>query len=349
LAQRLTRGAPAPGSASELARALLSALSFAHARGLLHRDIKPANVFLQRLPDGEERLKLVDFGLAKVASAAAGGIDASLTRTGAVLGTPAYMSPEQIAGDPVDARSDVYSAGVVLFELLAGRLPFVGEPADQLRSHLAAAAPSLASVCSERSFAPELEALLCRALAKAPAERFADAGAMLNALEIVPQLGVSDQGHAADKVSDARAFAPTLMAEALPRANARVHAQSSARSAERSSWLARSLHALFLAGARALAAAALVVIAVALLVIYLSRHHELRRSDLERLRAGVAPRISALRDAADSALRAATAETVHAVDAAPPAPGRVDSASTTRNAVGAKAPATSKGNRHGKR
>jgi serine/threonine protein kinase len=280
LAQRLARGTLAPERAYELARALLSVLAFAHERGWLHRDIKPANLFLQRAPDGTERLKLLDFGLAKLTHAVPADTDPTLTRTGSVMGTPAYMSPEQIAGDPVDGRSDVYAAGVVLFEVLAGQLPFVGEPADQLRSHMLAPPPTLASTRPERVFRPELEVLLQRALQKLPAQRFADAGAMLSALEAVPQPWV------VSNTGTAPALTPSGIAERV-RGGASMGAggRPAQRSSPSTGWFARAVHALFLAGARALAALAMVVIVVALVAIYLAQHRELVRSDLPGLRA----------------------------------------------------------------
>ncbi|HWM44147.1 MAG TPA: serine/threonine-protein kinase, partial [Burkholderiales bacterium] len=96
---------------------LLAALAYAHEGGVVHRDLKPSNVFVLR--DGT--IKVVDFGLARIESS-------QLTETGAVLGTPAYMSPEQFLGLPVDARSDLFSVGVILYQMLTGDRPFTGSP-----------------------------------------------------------------------------------------------------------------------------------------------------------------------------------------------------------------------------
>jgi serine/threonine protein kinase len=121
----MTGRAMPPDRAIALAIQLFAALEHAHARAVVHRDLKPENVFVVRDEQGREQLKLVDFGLAKLAEGASTG--PALTRIGQVFGTPAYMSPEQALGETVDARTDIYSAGLILYELLAGRLPFVDD------------------------------------------------------------------------------------------------------------------------------------------------------------------------------------------------------------------------------
>jgi len=115
-------GAMPPERAGEIVRQIAEALSVAHDMGIVHRDLKPDNVMLAKFRDGSDCVKVVDFGIAKAA-----GVEAQkVTRTGLVIGTPEYMSPEQIAGDPLDGRSDIYSLGVVLFLLITGELPFRG-------------------------------------------------------------------------------------------------------------------------------------------------------------------------------------------------------------------------------
>lgn len=116
---------------------LLGALGAAHAAGFVHRDVKPANVFVLRAPDGETRVKLLDFGVVRALIRGGPG----LTRAGAAVGTPWYMSPEQIAGDPVDARADLWAVAVVLFYGLVGRLPFTAQNAPALAAQLLAGAP----------------------------------------------------------------------------------------------------------------------------------------------------------------------------------------------------------------
>jgi serine/threonine-protein kinase len=111
-----------PGLAVAIARQIADVLSYAHQPGLVHRDIKPANVLLTDDESGGLRVKVTDFGIAKAGS----GVGGDLTRTGIVLGTPKYLSPEQIRGDEPEARADLYSLGVVLFEMLTGTPPFVG-------------------------------------------------------------------------------------------------------------------------------------------------------------------------------------------------------------------------------
>src|SRR5262245_42900584 len=122
LAQRLQRGPLPLDRALQIIQQLLEALAFMHRSKLVHRDVKPSNVFLQRTRDGYDRVKVLDFGLAKFTAETAAS-DPTLTRDGAIVGTPAYMSPEQATGEEVDARSDVYTAGVIMFRTLSGRLP----------------------------------------------------------------------------------------------------------------------------------------------------------------------------------------------------------------------------------
>ncbi|HEY8428582.1 MAG TPA: serine/threonine-protein kinase [Sandaracinaceae bacterium] len=176
-----------PERALAIARQILRGLAFAHSKGIAHRDLKPANVFLQRMPDGSEHVKLLDFGLARMVQSDGQADDQpTLTKRGVVFGTPAYMSPEQASGGEADERSDVYSAGVLLFELLAGRRPFLGETrAELLRAHLTSPVPRLASVRPELRVKPELADLIDTAMAKEESERYADARDMLAALDAI--------------------------------------------------------------------------------------------------------------------------------------------------------------------
>jgi serine/threonine-protein kinase len=173
-----------PERALGIGRAVVAAVAYAHSRGLVHRDLKPANVFLTRAIDGGEAPRVLDFGLAKFLDEAPEG-GAVLTKTGAIMGTPAYMSPEQATGAKVDARADVYALGIVLFELVTGRRPFIGAPAELLRMHLLDELPTLASARPGLPFEADLEPILRRATAKSTSKRYADAGALLEALDAV--------------------------------------------------------------------------------------------------------------------------------------------------------------------
>ncbi|MCX7809134.1 MAG: serine/threonine protein kinase, partial [Deltaproteobacteria bacterium] len=128
---------------------ILKGLAFAHELQIVHRDLKPANVFL--CSPNEERVKLLDFGLAKLLSAEDMALeDGTLTRRGRVVGTPAYMAPEQITGTGIDVRADIYSVGILLYEVLADRRPFLQERRSELlRAHLLLPPPPLNQVRPE--------------------------------------------------------------------------------------------------------------------------------------------------------------------------------------------------------
>jgi eukaryotic-like serine/threonine-protein kinase len=172
LAQVVAEEGPLPPHrAAAIARSVAEALAFAHANGLVHRDVKPANVMLA--DDG--RVKVMDFGIARVTSAA------TLTQTATVLGTAAYLSPEQAQGLRVDGRSDVYALGVVLYEMLTGRAPFVAaSPVAVAFQHVREEPPPPSRI--RRGIPPGLEAVVVRALAKDPDDRFAGADRMAAAL-----------------------------------------------------------------------------------------------------------------------------------------------------------------------
>jgi serine/threonine-protein kinase len=185
----LLREGPLPlWRALDIVRQTLRGLAFAHGKGIVHRDLKPANVFLQALSEEDDHVRLLDFGMVKFLERSSSKATAdTLTRVGVVVGTPAYMSPEQAKGGPADARTDVYAAGALLFELVAGRRPFVEETAEAVViAHLTRPVPSLAKVRPGLgASAAMLQPVVERAMAKKPAGRFKDAAAMLVALESV--------------------------------------------------------------------------------------------------------------------------------------------------------------------
>ena len=162
----LVAGGPLPvAEAVRYAVQMAEALAFAHARGLIHRDIKPANVLV-----ADDQVLLADFGLARMLDSGANEV---LTDSGLALGTASYMSPEQAAGDRVDARADIYALGCVLYELLSGTPPFTGASQRDIMARQATdPVPSLRTVRREVPVA--LEAAIVRALAKDPADRWPD-------------------------------------------------------------------------------------------------------------------------------------------------------------------------------
>jgi serine/threonine-protein kinase len=176
---------PDPQTGVELGKQTLRGLAYAHAQGVLHRDIKSENVFVTW--DGQAyRCILLDFGLVKLDDSIHGPSQ-KLTMAGSIMGSPAYMSPEQGTGDVVDARSDVYAMGVVLYELVTGEWPFAAESqVEMFRMHLIEPPPPMASKREHLVVLPELEAVIQKALAKKKADRWADAGAMLAAIEALP-------------------------------------------------------------------------------------------------------------------------------------------------------------------
>jgi eukaryotic-like serine/threonine-protein kinase len=198
---------------------VLSALADAHAAGVIHRDLKPENVMVEPRRGGEsDVVKVLDFGIAKIVDTAEAG--PALTRAGFVCGTPEYMSPEQAKGAPLDARSDLYSVGVLLFQLVTRRLPFEADTAVGFATkHLTEPPPSPCRIrpggCS-----PELEHLILQALSKDPAARPQTAEAFLDALNALP---ASESSHAA---RTARVVLPLGATAERPRKSATATART---------------------------------------------------------------------------------------------------------------------------
>jgi serine/threonine protein kinase len=194
------RGAIPVGQAIEVALQAAEGLARAHASGIVHRDVKPANLMLT--PEG--RVKVLDFGLAKVE-------DMRLTDAGTTLGTPAYMSPEQARGSQLDQRTDVWSLGVVLYEMLTGRLPFTGEHRDQVLDAVRNADPAPPSRWT--SVPPDLEAVVLRALSRSPGARQPSMAVLLAELRAVRdgRLGASSADTLVRPGSSTERGAPTSL------------------------------------------------------------------------------------------------------------------------------------------
>ncbi|MEO8881346.1 MAG: serine/threonine-protein kinase [Gemmatimonadaceae bacterium] len=159
---------PAP-RAAEIARQVASALEAAHERGIVHRDLKPDNIMISRGRDGADLVKVVDFGIAKAAE----GAGQKVTRTGLVVGTPEYMSPEQLTGDTLDGRSDLYALGLVTFNMLTGMLPFTGQTTQEaLLKRLTDRPLSLAEARTDLVWPAPLQAVLDRVLSRLAADRY---------------------------------------------------------------------------------------------------------------------------------------------------------------------------------
>jgi serine/threonine-protein kinase len=245
--------------AVEFATEVARALAYAHGEGVIHRDVKPANILIS----DRGRVKVSDFGIAKLASQ-------SLTVSGQVLGSPFFMSPEQVLGEPIDGRTDLFSLGSVLYRAVTGVVPFGGDSIAGVTFKVVNIDPRPA-----RGHAPEipaaLEAVIDRALAKKPAERFADGAQMAAALEAVG--------------SELRAESPTASLEPPPRPRARATAPPREPAAEAAGsgtvalagppplppWRAAAPHrAAKAAAARRAAALAVAAVAVVVLAVVFS-------------------------------------------------------------------------------
>jgi serine/threonine protein kinase len=164
----------------QVCRSLLEA----HEKDIAHRDLKPENILLSRTEDGTLRVKVLDYGLARSVNPSETGLGAQVTQVGVILGTPEYMSPEQARGLPVDTRSDIYSLGIVMYEMLAGITPFESDSnVSVLASQIAQPPPAMKEI-GKRVHPPRaLEELVLAMIAKDPADRPADVLAVQGALE----------------------------------------------------------------------------------------------------------------------------------------------------------------------
>jgi len=172
------QGAFAPARAAHIIAQVASALDYAHALGFVHRDVKSSNVVI----GANDHATLTDFGIVKAAEGT------RVTKTGTIIGTPEYMSPEQIRGQGVDARIDIYALGIVCYEMLTGRVPFQGETVRVLHAHVYEAPPPMRSINPRVPMA--FESIVAVALAKDAAQRYAHAGDFARALSQPPTVTV---------------------------------------------------------------------------------------------------------------------------------------------------------------
>ena len=196
LTELLTReGALPVARAADICIQVAAALQAAHDLGIVHRDLKPDNIMLTRSRDGADAVKVVDFGLAKAVGGEGGG--QKVTRTGLVVGTPEFLSPEQLSGDKLDGRSDVYSLGLVLFNMLTGTLPF---PADSVQEamikRLTDEPAELIEVRPDLHFPPGLQQTLDTALARSPVDRYQSAAKFAHDLASIVGPSRGDAGAA---------------------------------------------------------------------------------------------------------------------------------------------------------
>jgi serine/threonine-protein kinase len=199
LREVLLEGRLPAARAMRLAQQLLAGLAHAHEQGIVHRDLKPENLILSEEAGLKEHLRILDFGLAKLR-------DGPQMTAGMAVGTPSYMSPEQSGAEgAIDARTDLYTVGIVLFEMFAGRKPFQSENVGEvILMQRESAPPKLRSVSPETRYSAELEALLDKAMSKLPEDRFQSAAEMAAALAATPEGKAAGQDIGVAAVVDAK-------------------------------------------------------------------------------------------------------------------------------------------------
>jgi len=206
------------GRALYIMRQVCKSLSEAHKAGIIHRDLKPDNIFLTEIQGESDFVKVLDFGVAKIREGDGG--ERTLTQAGTMFGTPKYMSPEQTRSTKLDPRSDIYSLGVILYEMLMGEPPFVSDnPLSILIAHVNEEPACFADRCPDREFHPAVEAVVFQALQKDRDDRQADVDVLLAQIEALIELeGGVPYADLADRLPDPALFglgtgaaAPTLM------------------------------------------------------------------------------------------------------------------------------------------
>ncbi|HKV50172.1 MAG TPA: protein kinase [Gemmatimonadaceae bacterium] len=209
------QGALTAVQAADITRQVADALDAAHEMGIVHRDLKPDNIMIARGRSGEDVAKVVDFGIAKATT----GDDQKVTRTGLAIGTPEYMSPEQLSGDTLDSRTDIYSLGLVAFNMLTGQLPFPAVSSrEAMIARLTERPRTLAEIKDDVAWPAELQTVMDRALASRPQDRYAHAGefgrGLVKAVAAMPQSALSSTGTLA--IATAHHNAPTVKRPVVP-------------------------------------------------------------------------------------------------------------------------------------
>jgi serine/threonine-protein kinase len=216
LASRLQQGPVPAADAVNYTDQILAALSFAHQRNVIHRDIKPANIMLTP----QAVVKLMDFGIARPSN------EAGLTITGTTLGSVNYMPPEQVKGEPVDARSDLYSLGVSLYEMVTGQLPFIGHSSYSLMSAHLEETPK-PPITVRPDLPAGLNEIILMALAKEPGDRFQSANAFRNALRNVLPTAATPDPYPKDTVAEPRLAPVAGISQTTPSPASRTQAVAS--------------------------------------------------------------------------------------------------------------------------
>jgi len=206
-------GALPPNRAAEIVRQTAEALAVAHDMGIVHRDLKPDNIMIAKTRDGEDLVKVVDFGIAK----AAGNAAQKVTKTGLVVGTPEYMSPEQLAGDKLDGRSDIYSLGLVAFNMLTGKLPFPSDSAQEsMIMRLTDRPKPLAEMRPEVAWPADVQAVMDKALERDASLRYQNATEfgrdLVRAIDRMPETQAAAMGTEMIPVPPTRVAPPALPA-----------------------------------------------------------------------------------------------------------------------------------------
>ncbi len=208
--------------AGRIAQQICRALREAHALDVIHRDLKPANIFLTRHGDDGDFVKVLDFGLVKHLSERP---EEQLTQTGLFMGSPKYMAPEQIQGGHVDARTDIYSLGIILYEMLAGKVPFDRPTSvNILMAHVGEPPPPMREVNPNLVCSPAFEELVMRCIAKDPAERFKTMDEVLQALKNVHGISMMTGQLAAVNLSGAYGTVPPPAVSVTPSGNRSIPA-----------------------------------------------------------------------------------------------------------------------------